>query len=342
MANKTRINWKEVVKVARQVAIDLYNQIGSPVTLRAIFYALVSRNVIPNTKSAYKRLSSVLTEARKKGEFEWYLIKDETRRILGGDFGWTLNEISQKAKYVEYEYVEDLIHDLEKIKNARFHYTLQKWEGQPYRVLICLEKDALADAIESMVSDWKVEVLVMRGYASATSLKNLADKIQSLTEDGYKVVVLLLTDFDPSGEDIARYVKETLLKDFNVQAEVYKVAVTLEQIKKYNLPATPESLEEKKKMARDPRFKKWQYGYFRVELDAMVGLVPDELRKILHNEIAKYFDNNIYEQVRQKQKEIENQARERLKQLWSELEDLYNQLKKKYEELKKLKEEVEG
>ena len=323
---KERINWSNVVNEAEKVATELYYRIGSPVTLRAIFYALVSRNIIPNTKSAYKRLSAVLTRARKEGRFSWHLIKDETRRILGGDYGYSLKDIEEKVGKIELEYIDDIIYELEKVKKARFSPSVKKWEGQKYRVIIALEKDALADAIHSMVYEWNVEILVMRGYASATSLYNLANKIKGLSRNGSKVVVLLLTDFDPSGEDIARYVRECLLNDFNVEAEVYKVAVTLEQIKKYDLPATPESIEERKKMARDPRFKKWEYGYFRVELDAMVGLVPEELKKILNQEISKYFDNEVYEKVKERVNELKEQGQKRLQELWNRLESVYKEL----------------
>ncbi|MEM4818968.1 MAG: hypothetical protein QXQ91_01475, partial [Nanopusillaceae archaeon] len=64
--------------------------------------------------------------------------------------------------------------------------------------------------------------------------------------------------FDPSGEDIARdYVERLRYIEPDLDFEAEKVAVTREQIEKFNLPCTPESQEELEKLQRDPRYKKF-------------------------------------------------------------------------------------
>ena len=52
------------------------------VTLRQLFYRLVSALLLPNTQSAYKRLSSVTAEARRRGEFP-ELVGSDTGSING-------------------------------------------------------------------------------------------------------------------------------------------------------------------------------------------------------------------------------------------------------------------
>ena len=88
-----------------------------------------------------------------------------------------------------------------------------------------------------------------------------------------EAVILYYGDFDPSGKDIDRFIKESL-EWFGLDIEFIRIAITLEQIEEHNLPHTPDDAKEIAKMRRDPRFKKWEYGLFRVELDALMAFVP--------------------------------------------------------------------
>ncbi|MGF3536924.1 MAG: hypothetical protein ACQXXE_08775, partial [Candidatus Bathyarchaeia archaeon] len=57
-------------------------------TLRQLFYQLVSKHVFANTESNYKRLSRVLVKAREKEDVGASRIEDRSRQVLGqGDWG---------------------------------------------------------------------------------------------------------------------------------------------------------------------------------------------------------------------------------------------------------------
>jgi hypothetical protein len=51
------------------------------VTLRQLFYRLVSAQVIPNSQAAYKRLSSLTAEARRNGDFPALIDRGRDREI---------------------------------------------------------------------------------------------------------------------------------------------------------------------------------------------------------------------------------------------------------------------
>ena len=51
------IDWSHVIQVAHEEASNYYSNFGTALTLRGLFYILVSKNIIPNTKNAYKSLS---------------------------------------------------------------------------------------------------------------------------------------------------------------------------------------------------------------------------------------------------------------------------------------------
>jgi 5S rRNA maturation endonuclease (ribonuclease M5) len=226
--------------------------------------------------------------------------------------------------------------------------SVNPWEDQKHRVIVVVEKEALGDLVAKFIEEvWPhgvFAVRVIRGYDSATDVHLLAETIAELSES-QKPVILQLGDFDPSGEDIVRDLRERLMmlsKRTDIIFE--KVAVTLDQIIEMQLPAKPESLEEVQKMRRDPRYRKYierltslaeldervrklidMYGSpeIRVELDALVALAPERFKQILRSAIEKYFDWNIYNTVtRQREEELRRRAEEVKQRTLEELEKL--------------------
>ncbi|MFQ6085879.1 MAG: hypothetical protein ACE5OY_06430 [Candidatus Bathyarchaeia archaeon] len=79
-----RINWKKAIVEVESIVADFRGRGVTP-TLRALFYALVSRELLPNTMNAYKYLSKKLVRARQEGFIRWQSIADDLRRTIGGD-----------------------------------------------------------------------------------------------------------------------------------------------------------------------------------------------------------------------------------------------------------------
>jgi hypothetical protein len=312
--------WDVVVEIALREAEAYYQQYGTALTLRGLFYILVSKGVIPNTVTAYQQLSRRLAKARYDGEFPWYLIRDTTRRSI---------RLERETRYPDRPLTaEELKSILEYYIKNYVNVSVNPWEDQPYRVVVVVEKEALGDLIAKFIEEvWGhgvYAVRVIRGYDSATDIYLLAETIASLPEN-QKPVVLQLGDYDPSGEDIVRDLRERLMM-LSRRADIVfeKVAVTLDQIIEMQLPAKPESLDEINKMRRDPRYKKYierltllaeldervrklidMYGSpeIRVELDALVALQPERFKQILRSAIEKYFDWQVYEEVTKKREE---------------------------------------
>lgn len=49
--------------------------------MRQLFYQCVSRNFLPNTDRDYKRLGTIVSDARRAGLIDWEAIVDRTRFI---------------------------------------------------------------------------------------------------------------------------------------------------------------------------------------------------------------------------------------------------------------------
>jgi hypothetical protein len=276
-------------------------------------------------------LSAKLAQARYEGRFPWHLLRDTTRRSI---------KLEKETQYPDKPLTVD---ELKRILEYYIkHYTnvsLNPWEDQPHRVIVVVEKEALGDLVARFVEEvWQhgvYAVRVIRGYDSATDIHLLAETIASLPEN-QKPVILQLGDFDPSGEDIVRDLRERLMMLSKRSVIIFeKVAVTLDQILGLQLPAKPESMDEITKMRRDPRYKGYveklfalaqqdervkklvdMYGSpeIRVELDALVALAPDRFKQILRSSIEKYFDWQTYNDVTKKREEEMKRKAEEVRQ----------------------------
>jgi 5S rRNA maturation endonuclease (ribonuclease M5) len=137
----------------------------------------------------------------------------------------------------------------------------------------------------------------LKGFDSATDIIRLSKTVKTLDECNYIPVILIISDFDPSGEEIFMDFKRRLYDLSNTPSlKVEKIMVTKDQIERYNLPHTPESEDEIAKLKRDTRFKKFhqKHGLMRVEVDAMYSIIPFIAKQILHQSILKYFDMETF------------------------------------------------
>ena len=70
-----------LVNAARDVIAEAGEQ-GYKLTLRAVYYGLVSTNAIPNSERSYKKLSKVLNRARWAGLLDMTAIADLQRVVV--------------------------------------------------------------------------------------------------------------------------------------------------------------------------------------------------------------------------------------------------------------------
>jgi hypothetical protein len=303
-----RIDWDSVINEIN-VAIKYFQSQGVKPTLRTLFYNLVSKNIIPNTRSSYQTLSKQLVDARKKGIFSWDILEDKTRMTYGslGDYGFTENEVDSTERECKRLVDElDINEIIEKYFGSVWTYTsLGKWFKQKTVCEVWIEKEALSSTIKNWIGEKDIPIRVNRGYSSWTFIFNNTIDLQEHLYRHDKVIIFYLGDLDPSGVDIQRFLEESLeyFKLPKSKVEIRRVALTPEQVDKYNLPPKPEDAETIAKIERDPRYKKYQFDYV-VELDSLVAFVPQELRKMLIEAIDEIYDKELYEELDEKKEEI--------------------------------------
>jgi hypothetical protein len=187
-----------------------------PVSLRGVYYRVVSAGGIPKTEAGYRVIGRQLLKLRRAHRIPYNRIADGTR--------WVIRPASHDSLEDCLEATADL-------------YRRNLWNEQDVDVHIFTEKDAISGVVSSVTATWNVPLGVLRGFASETFAFEMAEAIQRSRKPTY---VYQLGDHDPSGvaawEDFQRKVM-----DFASDTEIYfeRIAVTPEQIEEFGLPTRP-------------------------------------------------------------------------------------------------------
>lgn len=175
------------------------------------------------------------------------------------------------------------------------------WHNQPEYVEVWIEKDAMSNILQSILKEKDVRILPHRGFTSWTFLFECVERLVHQKKGGKNIHILYYGDFDPSGE----YMVDDLIVRMDIlglapdDIDFQKIAVTPEQIKKYNLPFNPDKTTAEK-MNRDSRTTSFveKYGHlYAVELDALPALIPDEFRKLVIQLVDQFFDMKVYKET---------------------------------------------
>ena len=251
--------------------IGEYQAAGYELTLRQVYYQLVSRNEIPNSEKSYDNLGALINKARLAGLIDWLSIEDRTRYL---------------RQLPHWDNPEEIISD------AANSYRIDLWQGQKYYLEIWCEKDALIGVVEQAANRHDTPCFSCRGFVSASEMWIAAQRI--IEQAGRHCIVLHLGDHDPSGLDMTRDIADRLHL-FGADVEIIRLALNMNQIEQYKLPPNPAKLT-------DSRARKYieQYGGSSWELDALEPSVLDDL---ISSNILRYLDTELYEsmEIRQAQ-----------------------------------------
>ena len=217
------------------------------ITIRHLFYLLVSAKVIEKTETAYKNLIAHLSKWRRSGDIDFGAFVDGTRYWSGA----TLFDDAESA-----------------LLECALSYRRNLWTLQPYYVEVWCEKDAIRSILLNAAEPFGVPVFAAIGFASLTSLHSAAQTFNRAARAGKRPVVLYFGDYDPSGLSGQAKAEQTLRDQFGVEVEFRRLGVTAEQIAEFNLPTRPAK-------KTDSRAKRWEGEC--VEVDAMSSQTLVEL-----------------------------------------------------------------
>lgn len=280
-----------------QAIIANYKAQGYQLTLRQLYYQFIARDVFRNTEANYKRLGSIINDARLAGLIDWSAIEDRTRNLRG------VGHWEDPAQIID---------------AVATQFRIDKWANQRNRVEVWVEKDALVGVIERVCTRYDVNYFACRGYVSQSEMYDASKRIASYLDTMQDVTIIHLGDHDPSGIDMTRDIRDRLemfLRDDAWLLSVNRIALNYPQIEQYNPPPNPAK-------TTDSRFEKYldEYGDESWELDA---LEPRVISELIENEILALRDAALWaEKV-----EEENEHRRLLGEASDRWDDVVEMLK---------------
>lgn len=244
----------QVVEQANRIIAEYMRQ-GFTLTLRQLYYQFVSRDLIPNNAKEYKRLGSIINDARLAGLIDWHALEDRTRNLEA------LPHWSSPA---------DLV------RACADQFRIDRWEDQPHRVEVWIEKDALTGIIEGVCREFDVPFFSCRGYTSQSEMWQAGQRLMRYRKRGQMPVILHFGDHDPSGIDMTRDIRERL-ELFMGGLELRRMALNMDQVTEYDPPPNFAKVTDSRCAGYIREFGEDSWELDALEPAVIEGLIRDEL-----------------------------------------------------------------
>ena len=259
-----------------------------PLSDRGIHYQLLNdppklhtskRGRYRNLPACYRVLTNVLARLRLTGEIPFEAIADETRPVTT----WDVHQHS--GAYLRRELKQFL---------TRYFRDLQ--QSQPNHIEVVVEKLTLQGILSPIVGEFTVPMTVGRGCCSLPPRWKIAERFKKSGKQ--KLVLILLSDLDPSGMTIAESFGRSMRDDFNIREDrlvCIKAALTLDQVRDLDLP---EGAIAKAKSPTTPEYVR-RYGRHVWELEAVP---PATLQDILRESLMSVMDMERFNAEQRKER----------------------------------------
>ena len=270
-----------------------------PLSDRAIHYALLNnpplihakkpKSIYRNDRASYQALCELLTRARLKEYIPWQAIADPTRPVTQWDV---------------YPSVEPFIH--EQMGAFLQGYWRDYTKSQPHHIEIIGEKNTLQSIIQPVAMDFCIPVTIGRGYSSLQPRYELSQRYKNSGKN--KLVLLILSDHDPDGDEIAQSFCRSMRDDFDIEnIHPVRVALTKEQVELLRLPPIMQAKTTSNNYAKFVT----KHGHDVFELEAVP---PENLQQILKAAILSVVDIDALNREREQEQsdKVEIQKRKRL------------------------------
>ena len=235
-------------------------------------------SIYRNDQKSYKALTELLTRARLFELIPMAAIHDPTRPIT------TWDVFQAPGPFIRSE--------LEKFLTG---YWRDLQATQPFHLEILGEKNTVASIIRPVAMDYTIPFTLGRGYSSLPPRYDMAQRFLRSGKD--RLLLLVMADHDPEGDDIGRSFARSMRDDFKIpEIEFIKVALTAAQVDELHLPPGPTAKEgssRRKRFVRD-------HGEHVYELEAVE---PDDLQKMLRQTIETVLDMKLFRAEQKKEQQ---------------------------------------
>lgn len=258
---------QELLQLEDQI-IQVLND-DHPQSVRHMFYRMTDPTLpeyVPKTdkgtNNGYAVVQRLLSNMRRSGKLDFGWITDSTRR------GYHVNTFKDSAEY---------------LKHMASGYRGDMWCNAESYVEVWCESRSIAGVIQDLCKEYAVSLYPSGGFSSLTLTYESACGIYSATNQGEKDAnIIYIGDYDPAGvlidQSIGKEIRNHL--DGLVNVHFHRIAITDEQIEKYNLPTKPRKAGDK----RARHIKK------TVEAEAMPANI---MKQLLKEKIEEYLPKHL-------------------------------------------------
>ena len=203
-----RRSQSELAEVDEAIAAAVAEE--HPVSLRGVYYRVVSAGAVEKTEDGYRLVGGQLLKLRRDRVIPYWQITAGTRYVIRPNTHVGLQQM---------------------LDDAAASYRRQLWRDQAVDVQLFTEKDATTGVIEPVADQWDVPLGVLRGYGSESFAYNVAESVRNCGKPA--IHIFQLGDHDPSGVDAWRAFRErvaSFLGAAPVTAEMAATTATHEQV----------------------------------------------------------------------------------------------------------------
>ncbi|QDT34084.1 toprim domain-containing protein [Thalassoglobus polymorphus] len=250
-----------------------------PTTLRGWMYRVVSAGWLPSTDNKhYRRIGRIATRLREEGVVP---------------FSWLVDGVRSTQKPSSWAGLDDYADVVAESYRKDF------WAGMDDYIHVIVEKDAMAGVLSPITREYDVALSPIRGYSSLSFAHEIASTWNKVDKPIY---CYFLGDFDPSGFDLERDIKDKLDR-YTTGCEVHwiRLGVNVEDFEEFDLLP----LKTKPGDKRAAAFIQ-EHGSQCAELDAIPS---SAIRQRLRDAIESHIPHEEWEKL----KEVERTEKETFK-----------------------------
>lgn len=256
-----RADTLDIIEQANAIC-EQYAAMGFELTLRQLYYQFVSKALIENSDKSYKRLGSIVNDARLAGLIDWDHLTDRTRN---------------ERRVTTWASPSSIID----ASAAQFKRDVWSVSGQTARPWVWVEKDALVDVVSRACDPLYTPYLSCRGYMSQSEMWAAGQRIRAAYDEGCEPVVFHLGDHDPSGIDMSRDIQERLSLFAGFDVDVRRIALTMAQVRAYGPPPNPAKLTDSRGSGYVQRYGRQSWELDALDPPTIVALITDHVESVI-------------------------------------------------------------
>ncbi|MEV4115964.1 hypothetical protein [Nonomuraea sp. NPDC049695] len=238
-----------------------------PVSLRQLFYVLLSDGVLAKSERDYKRMCEYVGMARRSGRIAWDVIRDDTQIAVQAPPSFADQQDFWTA-----------------VARAADDYRVDRQAGQPVRLELWCETAGMVPQLVRIGEEFGISCFSGGGFDGLAGKHDAATRAAA---GGLKTCILHLGDYDPSGEHLFSSLAEDVVAfaaAAGAAVEFERVAVTAEQVVTYRLPTAPPKATDRRSFS----------GTTTTQAEA---LPPDILAALVRTAIEAHRDPVIHQQA---------------------------------------------